>query len=320
MKDKKPTLKELYNRNATYLDTFRRKLDRLFLYNPLDVTFKMPKRMELILHDNGSLGWDKVHKCWVEGAWDGRVDENNDYVAYIATTLNTDDKKTYTLKNHEEVIVCGNNSTYTPDNLDNKWYSMILEETDISTYFQLINSRNIPMISATDDNIKKEVNLAFEKLTAGKPVVIGTGLLGDAKTLDITDPSSIDKISNLDNFHDEMIKRWCNKYGVDVETKEKKAQVNNMELDRFGDWDSLNFLEMYESRLDFIKEMEENGITIELIRNPIYWDEPTNEDVENGTFEENEEEEGNDNADENNNIETDSTTEEDGKQTADDDK
>lgn len=315
---KKPTIKELYNRIDTYYDEFLRKLDRLFLYIPKDVSFIMPKRFELILHNNGSIGWDKIHKCWVEGAWDGRVDENNDFTTYIGTTLNTDDKKTYTLKNHEEVIVCGNNSRYTPDSLDNKWYSMILEETDISTYFQLINSRNIPMISATDDNIKKEVNIAFDNLKAGKPVVIGTGLLGDAKTLDITDPSSIDKISTLDNFHDEMIKRWCNKYGIDVETKEKKAQVNNMELDSFGDWDSLNFLEMYEARIDFIKEMAENGIEIELVRNPIYWDEPTEEDIEDGTFDENEDKED-DNNDENNNTETDSRAEENEQPAVDDD-
>ncbi len=290
--EKTPTIKDEFKRKTTYRDEFRRKLDKLFLYKPKDETFKMPKKVELLLHENGSFGWDKVHKCWVTGSWDGNTDENNDFTTYIGTTLNTQDKQTYTLTNHDQVIVCGNNATYTPDNLDNKWYAMILEETDVSIYYQLINSRNIPMVVATDDNVKKEINIAFEGLKAGKPVVISTGLIDDAKTLDITDNTSIDKISTLDNFHEEMIKRWCNKYGVDVETKEKKAQVNNMELDSFGDYNSLNFLEMYEARLDFIKEMADNGIEIELVRNPIYWDEPTEEDIEDGEFEEMDGQEG----------------------------
>lgn len=285
MEQERIDIKKLYNRATVYKDEMKRKLDKLFLYNPKDETFKMPKKFELLLHENGSVGWDIKNKKWVTGSWDGEVDENNDYMTYVCTTLATGDKKSYNLKNHTEVIVCGNNANYTPDNLDNKWYSTLLEETDVSIYFQLINSRNIPMISATDDNIKKEVELAFSKLVAGRPVVIGTGLLDDAKTLDITDPSSIDKISTLDNFHEEIIKRWCNKYGIDIETKEKKAQVNNMELDSFGDYNSLGFLEMFEARLDFIKEMADNGIEIEIVRNPIYWDEPTEEDIENGEFE-----------------------------------
>lgn len=278
------TIKDKYLRNIAYYDEFLRKLDKVFLYKPKNEEFKMPKKFEIILHTEGSIGWDKVHKCWVQGSFNGEVDKNNDFTKYIGSTLNTEFKQTYTLKNHEEVIVCGNNSNYTSDTLDNQWYSMLLEETDISIYFQLINSRNIPIIASPDDRTKSEVKNAFEGRIAGVPAVITTEM-ENVQTLDITDPSTIDKISSLDNFHEELIKRWCNKYGIDVETKEKKAQVNSMELDSFGDYNTINFLEAYTSRLDFIKEMSDNGIEIELIRNPIYWDEPTEEDIENGDFE-----------------------------------
>lgn len=317
IKDSDLTIKELYNREWTYKDEFYRKLDRLFIWESENEEFKFPKRMELLLHQRGSLGYDLIHKCWVKGYWDGVVDENNDYTTYVCTTLSTN-PQSYSLTNHKEVVVCGNNTIYTDDNYDNKWYANILEETDISIYYQLINSRNIPMLASADDNIKKEVEIAFKKLKAGKPVVITTGLMDEVKTLDILDPNSIEKISTLDNFHEEMLKRWCNKYGVDVETKEKKAQVNTMELDSFGDYSSLNFLEMYEARLEFVEEMNENGYNISCVRNPIYWDEPTDTDIEEGTFEDMEEG-GQEDAEENNSTEGNSSDKEDEQPASNDD-
>ena len=42
---------------------------------------------------------------------------------------------------------------------------------------------------------------------------------------------------------------------------------------------------MYEMRLMFVEEMKENGFDIEIIPNPVFFDEPTKEDIEEGTFE-----------------------------------
>ena len=59
---------------------------------------------------------------------------------------------------------------------------------------------------------------------------------------------------------------------------------------------------MYECRQRFVEEMAENGINIEIVRNPVFFDEPTKEDVEEGTFEAAEVEETPENPEEN--IET----------------
>lgn len=302
---------------ATYRNKFDRKLNKLFLWKASNEEFKFPKRMELLLHINGSLGYDLRTGKWVIGHFDGVKDDLNDYVKYVGHTLSSE-PESVELKNHTEVIVCGNNELYTNDIEENNWFSKMLEDTDISIYYQLVNSRNIPMLVADTDKVKEEIELAFSKMRAGVPVVVTTDLMNEVKTLDITDNTSIDRISTLDNFHEELIKRWCNSYGIDVETKEKKAQVNEMELDSFGDYDTMNFLEMYEARLDFVKEMTENGFEIECVRNPIYWDEPTEEDIENGEFEENE----NDDVVEQEGSETegDSGTEETGESAPDDDK
>lgn len=302
----------------TYRDKFLRKLDIAFLWDSKVETLKFPKKFEKLLHENGSVGWDKVHKCWVKGMFTGITDEDNDYTEYVCTTL-ASNVKSYQLKNHEEVIVCGNNSMYTNDLDELMWYSEMLEETDISIYYQLVNSRNIPFVNVLTDAGRDAVKQAFAERQAGVPVVVKTGFLDEVKTMDITDPSSIDKIGILDTFREELIKRWCQSYGIDCFTKEKKAQVNNIEMNGFDDWDTMNWLEMYEARLSFVEEMKENGLEIECIKNPVYWDEPTEEDVENGEYEhleENPEEEDVENVDstETNEEETDGETDSDEEQ------
>ena len=90
-------------------------------------------------------------------------------------------------------------------------------------------------------------------------------------------------------------------------------------MNGFDDWDTMNWLEMYEARLAFVEEMKENGLEIECIKNPVYWDEPTEEDIENGEYEhleENPEEEDAENVDttETNEEEADSKTDSDEEQ------
>lgn len=272
----------------TYRNKFLRKLDIAFSYKSDNI--KIPKRIEKIIHENGSIGYDKVHKKWVKGNFNELTDDDNDYTTYVCRTLSSY-PETYELKNHEEVIVCGNNSLYKTDLDELEWFSEMLSETDVSIYYQLLNSRNIPMLQVNDDNTKNEVEKAFNDRKAGRPVITLASLMSDIKTLDITDPSSIDKISTLDNFHEELIKRWCQSYGIEIATKEKKAEVLTDELHSEEDFLTLNFLEMYQARLEFVKEMKEIDPSFELVRNSIYWDEPTEEDIDNGTFKKEEENE-----------------------------
>lgn len=276
-------------KSLTYKNKLYNKLNILFLWKSTSISIL--KKIEVLLHINGSVGYDLKNKKWVIGRFNDILDDNGDYVEYVCHTLSTTDKECYVLKNHSEVIVCGNNSLYKSDTELINWFSEMLEETDISIYFQLINSRNIPMVSVATDKARDAIENAFNKRKAGQPVVPVTGLLDDVKTLDIVDDSSIDKLSTLDNFHEELIKRICNEFGIDIETKEKKAQVSEMELDSFGDYSTLNYLIMEIARQDFCDEMNANGIDIEFVRNPVFWDEPTDgpegsdTDVETGEFE-----------------------------------
>lgn len=276
-------LENIYIKPYTYRHRFYNLLNILFKWDTEG--FNMLKKMELLLHINGSVGYDLKHNKWVIGRWNDILDDDGDYVEYCCHTLSTTDKEAYILKNHTEVIVCGNNLLYKNDNDIIRYFSETLSETDVSIYHQLMNSRNIPVLTGINDQQRKDINNVFAQRKAGVPAAIGTDLLDDVKTLDICDNASVDRLSTLGTFHEELIKRFCQDFGIDAVNKDKKAQVTEMELDSFSDYSTLYYLIMYLARKQFVDEMVEKGYNISVTRSSVFWDEPTDEDIENGEFE-----------------------------------
>ena len=234
---------------------------------------------------NGSIGWDKIHNVWVEGSFEELRDELGDYTIYICHTLNTENIKNYQLKNHEEVIVCGNTPLYRPFDQERRFYAQFKDETDKSIMCQLINSRLNKAIIADTDVKAKQIKAAFEAIELGLPITLVTSLLEGIETLDLTDSSEIEKMQYLSSFYGEIEKREANDSGVDLELIDKRAQVTTNELKQYDDITTLEYLIMYEMRQNFVEEMRENGIDIEIVRNPVFFDEPTKEDIETGDFE-----------------------------------
>lgn len=271
------------------LPYFEKALERdaiLFKWKSNDPEFKIPFQPEMILTIFGSLGYDKIHKCWVIGAFNEIRDEYGDYSQFIGHTLATENVQNYILKNHEEVIVCGNTPLFRPFNEERSFYAMMKEETDKSIKAQLINSRLNKAFMADSDNKKKQIEKAYEAFKEGFPMIIVTGLLEGLDTVDLTDPDDIEKMQYLSSFYQTLEKREANDFGVDLENIDKKAQVTSEEIRQYNDVTSLEYLIMWEMRQNFVEEMKENGFDIEIIRNPIFFDEPTAKDVDEGTFEE----------------------------------
>lgn len=281
-------------RTNTYLDNYKIRLATFFKWN--SDTLQIPRNIEILLRENGSIGYSPKIGKWVIGAFDGVVDEFNEFTTYVCRTLETM-PKTYELKNHTDVIVCGNNAFYKSDRNNLVWLSQMDAENDISMYFQLVNSRNIPILVANNDKIKKQIERVFDDIQEGKPVVITTDLMSQVEVKDIIDPKAIEKMECLTALHDDLLKRNMNMFGASLETKDKKAQVNNVEMMGFDDYTTLGFLANYEPRIAFCDEMKENGFDIECVRNPIFADEPTAEDIEDGTREKGEEDENNNQTD-----------------------
>ena len=141
-------------------------------------------------------------------------------------------------------------------------------------------------INRLDDNKAKEIRSAFEDIKEGNLLVLTTTLLENIETLDLTNSDDIEKMQYLSSFYQSIEKREANDYGVDLELIDKRAQVTSNEIKQYDDVTTLEYLIMFECRQRFVEEMKENGFNIEIVRNPIFFDEPTIEDIETGNFEE----------------------------------
>lgn len=246
---------------------------------------RLPLNPEFWVTTFGSLGYLIKEKRWVHGTFNGILDEYGDFTTYVCHSLNTENVQTYTVKNHEEVIVCGNTPLYRPFEMERDFFSFMKGETDRSILCQLINTRFNKAIIAMNDPQKKQIIQAYKDVVDGLPLVLVTSILEDLNTLDLTDPSEVDKIQYLTSFYQSMEKREANNSGIDLDNLDKRAQVSTEEIKQYDDVTTIDYLIMYEMRKRFVKEMKENGIDIDIVPNPVFYDEPDNEDIDNGTFE-----------------------------------
>lgn len=283
----KSELKALREKASRELPYFEKALERdATLFKWKSDSLKLPFQPEMLLTLYGALGYDTKNGRWVTGSFNNIRDEYGDFTEFVAITLDTKDKDSYILTNHEEVIVCGNTPLYRDYNDEREFYAYFKSETDKSIFCQLINSRLNKAILAESDNKKKQIEKAFEAVKKGAPLVLITSLLENLETLDLTDPDDIEKMQYLSGFYSTIEKRESNDLGIDLENIEKRAQVTTEEIKQYNDYTTLEFLQMYEMRLNFVEEMKEAGFNIEIVPNPVYYDEPKKEDIDNGTFEE----------------------------------
>ena len=282
-------LQELVKKSKTTMPYEEKSIERdaiLFKWRSLDPEFKIPFQPEILLSIEGALGYDKVKKLWVVCSPTGLFDKYGDFQSFVCRSLDNTDMVGYTAENHKEVIVCANTPLYRSFEVERAYYSGLKTETDKSIRAQLILSRLSKAIVADSDNKAKEIRKAFEDIKEGNLLVLTTSLLENIETLDLTDSSDIEKMQYLSSFYQSIEKREANVYGVDLELIDKRAQVTSNEIKQYDDVTTLEYLIMFECRQRFVEEMKENGFNIEIVRNPIFFDEPTIEDIETGEFEE----------------------------------
>ena len=266
-------------------------------------TMKLPRDPEFYNATTGCIGYDLKNDRWVRGNFTGILDEFGDFTTFVALPLNTTNDGAEELKNHEEVVVCRNNPLMIPNTIKNEWFSKLREENDKSLMALIIMTRYSKALVAYSDQQKKQIETALENIKEGMPVVFTSSIIEELTQLDITNPEDVDKIQYLSSFAGEVDKREANLKGIDLELLDKRAQVTSNELKQYDDITTLDYTVAYIERLRFVEEMKENGYDLEIVRNPIFFDEPTKEDIEEGEFEEKEVEEMPEEASEENNEE-----------------
>lgn len=251
---------------------------------------KLPRNPEFFLTTTGSLGFDLVNERWVIGQWTKETDDLGEFTTFVYRTLATT-PETGQLKNGSEVIVCANTPTYRPNEAERDFFAEMKEETDKSIKTQLLNTRLNKALIAENDSKRKQILKALDDVKDGKPAVIVTSLFEELRNVDLTDPAEIEKMQYLSSFYQTLEKRESNLRGLDLEIIDKKAQVTTSEIKQYDDVTTLDFLVKYEERLNFVEKMKAAGYNLEIVPNPIFFDEPNKEDIEDGTFEAQEAEE-----------------------------
>ena len=254
-------------------------------------TMKLPRDPEFWVSTTGTLGFNKITGKWVRGNFTGILDDEGDFTTFVALPLATTNVGAKELKNHDEVIVCRNNPLCLPNNAQNEWFSKLKSENDTSLLGMILLTRLSKIIEAFSDAQKKQIEEAFKNIKEGLPVVIASSILEDLKIQELTDPEYIDRIQYLSGLMQEIDKREANLKGIDLELLDKRAQVTSSELKQYDDITTLDYMIKFIERQRFVEEMKENGFDIEIVRSPIFFDEPTIEDADEGTFEAKEEEE-----------------------------
>lgn len=260
------------------------------LFNWKSDSIDLPLNPEFLLTEMGALGFKKDTKEWIRGTFTGLLDKRGDFVEFVGTDLSST-PETYHLKNHKEIIVCGNTPLYRPYAEERDFFAEMKAETDTSIYCQLLLSRLNKAIKVENDQQKKQVEKAFQALKMGMPLILVTRMLEELDIVELTDNADIEKMQYLSTFYQQMEKREANYQGIDLDVIDKRAQVSNQEIKQYDDVTTMDYLVMYEMRKKFVEEMKENGFDIEIVPNPVFFDEPKDEDIDEGTFEEAEAEE-----------------------------
>ena len=254
-------------------------------------SIKLPRDPEFWTSTTGVLAFDKTDNKWKRGQFTGVLDDEGDFETFVAIPLSSSNPGAVDRKNHEEVIVCRNNPLCLPNTASNEWFAKLKAESDTSLMCMILLTRLSKIIEAFSDAQKNQIEAAFKNIKEGLPVVITSSLIEDLKIQELTDPDFIDKIQYISGLMQEIDKREANLKGIDLELLDKRAQVTSNELKQYDDITTLDYLVRYSERLRFVEEMKENGFDIEIVPNPIFFDEPKKKDIEEGTFESKEEEE-----------------------------
>ena len=270
-------------KKATYIQEALEKY--ITLFNWQSQTVKLPFNPEFWLTTNGSIGYLIKEQKWVVGEFEGILDEYGDFAFYIWHSLNTNDVRTGKARNHDEIIVCGNTPLYRPFTEERDWFANMKQEIDKSIEVLNANTRKYKGFIVENDLKKKELERVLKAADDGKPVIFTTTLLEELETIDLTDPADIEKMQYLNSFYQSIEKRENNFAGIDLDLIDKRAQVSNKEITQYDDMTTQQYLIMFEQRQKFVKEMAENGFILEITRSPIYFDEPTEKDVNTGDFE-----------------------------------
>lgn len=251
----KPKYKKAFNEAVHWNNLFNVLLSR-FEWDGLPDNIPQ-EFLEGILITNGTVGLGKdlngTDEYWaVPGSY------NNEIVGYLPTHY------TGTITNvrvdgkvGEDVVVGWNNSTLKPD-LIIMQFASILAEIDVSENANVLFARDMRIPKVRDEKEKRAIVESIKNIRDGKldawvsDNIHADELLNGIKEepfLDLTDPDKIQLLQYLNQYRDNIIKRFFQIFGQKSQVTSKMAQMSVKEA---GANDSLSMI----LTLDALKQRE----------------------------------------------------------------
>lgn len=202
-----------------------------------------PEDVEGVLIWNGKAGFgEKKGKLW---AFPG--DYTGEYIAYrgsrykgVLPTIGDIEGKVYDGETGD-IPVVWNNNTHSPE-LQLMQFSEILTEIDVSERINVLYSRLLKIPKLADSKEADTFRQTVKNIIDGKmdgwvsdnfmktDIMEFLGVKDEQQFLELTDPQMIQYLQYLNQYHDNVMKRFWSRYGQSTQVTSKLAQMSPDEI------------------------------------------------------------------------------------------
>lgn len=223
-----------------------------------------PRWIERYLHISGNFGVQKtaergylVAECPSRA---GQLDQYGDGMSVEGVTRGNG----YNIKGEygKEVLICYNNSDRMPD-LDLIRYADGFSQVDKAIMANVRWSILAPVLCTKDDKTTAAIERLVDDMLDGKLKCITSedvlealnGNRGDGVySIDITHPERIKNVQYQSELYDVLLRRFFNKYGLNIQNSSKHAQVSTDEVHGLDAVSWVLILDMLAERQKFCKQ------------------------------------------------------------------
>lgn len=166
---------------------------------------------------------------------------------------------------NETVVLCFNNCLHTND-FDMIQYANTLASVDRAMSVNTRLSGFAPILLASDSKNEKSLQNMMTQLLDGQVCVIKeaeafdnllTNGQNQTQGIDIVEPARVANVQYQSQLWYDYLRRFFSKYGIDIQTNNKRAQVSKDETNALDAFSWIVPLDMLHERQEFCKRMYE---------------------------------------------------------------
>ena len=175
-------------------------------------------------------------------------------------------KETIRGKVGTDIIVGWNNSERVPT-FDLYRYAGLFKELEQSWRNNVIYSRMHPVPVAKNSKMKQAIDKIIkdnkdadktETVINDIPFIDQVNEKGvSIDVLTLTDPDGVDRLQYLSKAYDDLLRRWWNLYGMDMQSTGKMAQQTTVELEGYKAYSMIQPCDMLKCRQDWARQINE---------------------------------------------------------------